>query len=101
MEVASSNATSSGAEAAAARRPLETPQRRHAPVSHEPPEPKSRGEAVVYGGSLANLDSGTASRDAARQSKIDRREDQELRSAERRDASRQRRAEQREVDVTV
>ncbi|WP_374575129.1 hypothetical protein [Phenylobacterium sp.] len=106
MEIASSFATSSGTDVFAARR-QDAAQTKDAPAATPPAEPASRGAAVVFGGSLANLDQSSRSRDAERQSKIeDKRRDEaetqrkaalEKGADERREAQ----ADGQQVDVTV
>ncbi len=84
------------AEAASSRRQPDSSQPKDAPFSGAGPQPQSRGEAVVFGGSLANLDRSSNTRDAERQRRIERKEDMEVR---RQDADERREA--RRVDVKV
>jgi len=101
MEIATAHAGYAVADAAQTKRNPAPEQPKDGPLGADAPQAKSRGEAVVFGGSLANADASSGSRDAERQRKIDRNAAQHQESAERREAAVQRRAERREVDVTV
>lgn len=67
------------------------------PLGQNAPEAKSRGEAVVFGGSLANLDAASSTRDAERQSKVKRREAGRQQRAARHDIAHQRMVEHRQA----
>lgn len=98
MEVSSSFATHSGAEIVSSKRPVESTQPKDGPFGAAAPEPQDRGAAVVFGGSLANSDRSSKSRDAERQSKVeDKPRDAASRQAshDRSEATRQRADEER------
>ncbi|MFN3521537.1 MAG: hypothetical protein ACK4YQ_04760 [Phenylobacterium sp.] len=104
MDVVNIHAGAVPPDPSAARRPVNPAQPVDGPMGRDAPQPQSRGEAVVFGGSLANMDPGSRSRDSVRQSKLERREAEQEQSAERRAEADARRAEReagRRVDVSA
>lgn len=99
MEIGAAHAGYAAADAAQVKRNAAPEQPKDGPLGPDAPQAKERGEAVVFGGSLANSDASSSSRDAERQRKIERHDAQHQRSEEKREAADQRRAERQEVDI--
>ena len=92
------------AEAPPPRRPVDPALPKDGPLGQGAPEPQRRGEAVVFGGSLANSDRAAASRDSDRQRKVDRQAEREQRADARREhaqADAVARRARRQVDISV
>jgi len=70
MELIKGYLCSTYADAANAQRNVDPAHPEDGPFRANAPQAKAHGEAVVFGGALANLDSGSSGRDATRESKI-------------------------------